>query len=364
MAKRDREKTARNKLINSYSSKLKVLLPGVLEETGITSAMSLHGFIGHKNEYFIDVKNDVIHSPEQFTSMWIEGMLEYVKDIPNPDRNSSNVYYEIYLLSKDFKCFREYLYLFLERTYLRNFDAYNKTKPLVKDAEIWIGQNNANYGLLVCPRFVDGRWENDKSEIRHFPKKYWSIGHILETGLVIPDSKDRMLFKSVEEYLLFFENVLVRNSGSIHEREIARKYSQYVLDRDNSEDIPLLIPEFRYNGIAKKHEYRLDFTIIESLNLNKFGFELSPWSTHGYLKGTKDKNQKTINLEAKSNFEKEISKQRKYFHKFGIYTLFYSDDSLTNIDLVFKDMVKYLEPNGTKTQLKLHVFQRLLDSNL
>ncbi len=39
------------------------------------------------------------------------------------------------------------------------------------------------------PRFANGQCENDKSEIRHFPHRYFSIGHVLATGLVIPGRK-------------------------------------------------------------------------------------------------------------------------------------------------------------------------------
>lgn len=87
---------------------------------------------------------------------------------------------------------------------------------------------------------------------------------------------------------------------------------------DNQLDIPLLIPELRYGGLAAKHEYRLDFTIVNPHTLSKVGFELSPWSTHGELTGTKAKSQKEINAEARANFEKEMRKLKAYFRKLGI----------------------------------------------
>ena len=43
--------------------------------------------------------------------------------------------------------------------------------------------------------------------------------------------------------------------------------------------VPLLIPEYRYEGRLPKHKYRLDFTIINPDTMDKVGFELSPWST-------------------------------------------------------------------------------------
>lgn len=364
MAQRDPEKTARNKLIKSMSNELKALAPYVLSDTNIPTIHSINGMIGHKNEYFIDLEKDVIHSPDQYVSMWLDGLKKAIEKTPKQFRGIDDTKYEIYQFLKKYKSYREYHHLFLKRTYLRNYEALAKKRPPNSDAEIWIGQKNASYGILVTPRFVDGKWENDKSEIRHFDKKYWSIGHILKTGLVIPRKNEKMTFNSPNEYLKFFRNVIVRNSGSPYELEIAEKYSGYVVNHSNPEGIPLLIPEYRYGGLSFKHEHRLDFTIIESSNLNKFGFELSPWSTHGKLKSTKRKTQKLINQEASQNFEKEISKLRKYFKRFNIYTLVYSDESLKNIDEVFADMKKYLEPSMVGEQLKFLVYESIMKSDL
>ncbi|MGJ7530777.1 hypothetical protein [Variovorax sp. GB1P17] len=173
------------------------------------------------------------------------------------------------------------------RTYLRQYDALSKKRPLVEEAEIWIGQKNAAYGLLVTPRFKNGVWENDKSEIRHFKPRYWTIGHVWETGFVIPDEDECMHFTDVEQYLSFFRNTLVRNSGSTHELAIARRYCEFVRASEAPQEVPLLIPELRYGGKDVKNEHRLDFTIIDPFTLSKVGFELSPWSTHGLLTGTK-----------------------------------------------------------------------------
>src|SRR3546814_7922155 len=111
----------------------------------------------------------------------------------------------------------EWLKLCREHTYRRKYDAVSKKRQGVEEAEMWIGQRNAAYGIFVTPRFKNGVWENDKSEIRHFKPKYWTVGHILETGFVIPDENERITFNDVEQYLSFFHNTLVRNSGSAHE---------------------------------------------------------------------------------------------------------------------------------------------------
>src|SRR3546814_6681425 len=95
----------------------------------------------------------------------------------------------------------EWLKLCREHTYRRKYDAVSKKRQGVEEAEIWICQRNAAYGIFVTPRFKSGVWENDKSEIRHFKPKYWTVGHILETGFVIPDENERITFNDVEQYL-------------------------------------------------------------------------------------------------------------------------------------------------------------------
>lgn len=351
MAKRDPEKTARNKIDAQMTAELKQMLPEVLEATGFDSDFSLHGKIGGKHAEYIDIKNAVINSQEHFVSLWLQGYRQRL-EMGSGQGNA----YETYDLLCRHKIFKDYLFLFLKRTYLRNYEALSKKRPPIEEAEIWIGQENANYGILITPRFIDGKWENDKSEIRHFKPKYWSIGHILETGLLIPDREERIDFKTVNEYLHFFKYVIVRNSGSKYEMQLAELYSDFVLNSEDQLDIPLLIPEYRYDGLTKKHKYRLDFTIVESTDLNKIGFELSPWSSHGYLKKLKGLTQKAINEMASDNFGKEMKKHKDFFKKHGIFVLIYTDSDLKRIDLVFEDMKQYLTPTNIGNQLQFHIF--------
>ncbi|MGO7039322.1 hypothetical protein ACCS60_13295 [Rhizobium acaciae] len=89
----------------------------------------------------------------------------------------------------------------------------------------------------------------------------------------------------------------MRGTASPYQKNIAQLYADFVQAAERPEDVPLLIPEFRYEGIAPKHKYRLDFTIIDPDTMDKYGFELSPWSTHGQLTGVKAKIQKQVNEE-------------------------------------------------------------------
>ncbi len=360
MAKRDPEKTARNRLIKELTEELKDLLPSVLKETGIKSVYSINGLFGGKFADYIDIKNEVIHSPEHFISLYLSGFKEMAKKKPYSAHNRN------FKLLQSSPKLQRYIYLFLKRTYLRNYEALSKKRPKVEDAAIWIGQNNAHYGLLVTPRFnvQKSQWENDKSEIRHFKPLYWSIGHIIETGLVIPGKNERINFSSVDEYLNFFLNVIVRNSGSNYEYELAALYRDYVLDSPVPENIPLLIPEFRYGGLNFKHLYRLDFTIIDPIDLNKIGFELSPWSSHGYIAKTQGLSQREINKIAKYNFEKEMKKHKAFFRKYGIFVLIYTDSDLANLNKIFDDMRRFLEPKTRKSTLQFQIMQDILSGNL
>ncbi|KAA1166398.1 hypothetical protein EU508_00105 [Pseudoalteromonas fuliginea] len=360
MAKRDPEVTRRNKEIDALSKQIKEILPEVLRLTAYKNEHSLNATYGGKYAEYIDIKNEVIDTPQQFRTLYLKGFLATLEDIGRWAK-TGNKYYDAFVHYRDQDLVKEWLHLFLERTYLRKFDELSKVRPTVEEAIMWIGQENASYGILVAPRFRNGQWENDKSEIRRFKKTYWTIGHILETGLVVPHEDEQIEFANIEQYLTFFKNTLVRNSGSKHELEVAKRYCEFVRSSEDPEKVPLLIPEFRYGGIEKKHEYRLDFTIINPYNMNKVGFELSPWSTHGALKGTKDKLQKDINAEALANFEKEMKKLKSYFRKFSISILVYTDSDLADPDELFNSMKEYLNVESNPKQLEFHAMEELLN---
>ena len=354
MAKRDPNKTARNRIILKLKEELRELLPAVLKKTGIPNEASLNAQLGSRNDDYFDLKNDIINSQDQFASQWLHGL----KTSALEHGVASDLW--LWNLIKSHKEFQKYTVLFLKRSYLTHFDELSKNRPTVESAELWIGQQNANYGLLVVPRFKDGKWENDKSEIRSFSNTYWSIGHVMETGLVIPDQNKIFRFNDIDQYLLFFQDTLVRNSGSKYEYEIAGYYCDFVKSHKTPELVPLLIPEFRYAGLAQKHIYRLDFLIINPYTLNKVGFELSPWSTHGYLSKIGKLTQKEINEMAADNFAKEMRKHRSYFKKHNIFCLIYTDDELKDTQLLFnEDILPHLSPEKPPVQLKFQIIEEI-----
>lgn len=351
MAKRDPEKTARNKEIAELKDKLRAMLPTVLKQTGYKTEASVNAVIGSKSDIFIDLKHEVINSSEEFIQIWLQG-LKAEADI---ERLYPNAIDDLWQNLQKSKAFQEYLLIFLRRSYLSHYEELSKVRPVTEQAELWIGQNSADWGLLVTPRFAAGGWENDVSEIRHFQPRYWSIGHVLETGLVVPGKKRRQRFDDVEAYLDFFQNVLVRANKSGHGDALAERYADYVRNAANPEDVLLLIPELRYAGKAAKHEYRLDFCIIDVAANTRVGFELSPWSSHGQLTGTKVKTQAAINAEASANFTKETRKLKRYFRTHGITVLVFTDEDLADPDELFGEVVRYLTPKASPRQLSLQI---------
>lgn len=352
MARRDPDKSARNRIIKKIKTELRSLLPSVLRDTGLKSEASLNAKIGSKNDEFFDLKNEVINTPEEFKNKWLKGLKARINSHHSPNHEW------ILTAAKTHVSFKKYLLLFLERSYLNHFESLSKNRPDPSQSELWIGQTNANYGLLVTPRFKNGEWENDKSEIREFKQGYWTIGHVMETGLVIPHKNKIFTFSDVEQYLLFFTDTLVRNSGSEYEYQIAEHYADFVRNSENQLDVPLLIPEFRYLGLEKKHIFRLDFLIINPYTFRKVGFELSPWSTHGYLRKIKELTQKDVNKMAQDNFEKEMKKHRSYFKKHDIITLIYTDDQLKDCKNLFDEEIAiHLEPEKPTTQLSFEIME-------
>lgn len=357
MAKRDPSKTARNRIIQAIKKQLRGLLPEVLAAVKLTSEASLNAKIGSKTDDFFDLKNDVIPSHDVYVSRWLEGLKRAAID------EGQAPYYWIYENLKKHDSFKKYVLLFLRRSYLKHFEELSKKRPAAEEAAAWIGQQNANYGLLITPRFRNGEWENDRSKIRAFDRPYWTVGHVMKTGLVIPGKKGKIFtFSNIDQYLLFFTDTLVRNSGSKYEYEIACHYSDFVRCHEHPESVPLLIPEFRYEGLAKKHIYRLDFLVIDPYTLEKVGFELSPWSTHGYLSKTKELTQTKINEMARDNFEKEMRKHRAFFKKHGIYCLIYTDENLKDSEKMFHDeIMPYLIPEQPRHLLSFQIMEEFLE---
>src|ERR1035437_620411 len=131
MAKRDLNKTARNRIIEVHKKQLRELLQKALEETREPNEQSLNATLGSKNDEFFDLKNDVIHSQDQFVNRWLAGLQKAAQS-----GNGGSVIW-LWDALKKHKNFRKYALLFLERSYLRHFEELSKNRPLVEASEVW-----------------------------------------------------------------------------------------------------------------------------------------------------------------------------------------------------------------------------------
>jgi hypothetical protein len=358
MAKRDPNKTARNKAIEQMKQGLRELLPSTLPEIDrYDNELSLNAFIGSKAEKFLDLKNEVIKSPEEYVSKWLYGLS---KCLENGEQGTIIDMHD-YLRDPSKVHFRKYCELFLRRSFLNHYEELSKTRPREDESYYWFGLNDAQHGLFVTPRFNinNSEWENDKSEIRAFSETYWTIGHVLKTGLCY-QGEDRIYpFRDIEAYLNFFYDQ-VRLTKSQYQIEIADKYIEFVRSSLQPEKIPLLLPEIRFNSLKIRHEHRLDFLVINPYTMDKIGFELSPWSTHGQLtlkskNDNKVKTSKEVNTEALQNFEKETNKMKDFFKKHNIYTLIFTESDLKDMNNVFDEIKKFLHPMEPPVQLSLNL---------
>ncbi len=100
----------RNSRVVEISKELKRLLPDVLAVTGIQNESSLHAKFGGKNDVFLDIKHEVIISPEHFISLWLQGFMKYLEKLGPAKKHSTH--YQNFQLMKAHKVLRDYVLLF------------------------------------------------------------------------------------------------------------------------------------------------------------------------------------------------------------------------------------------------------------
>lgn len=319
------------------------------EKESECSLQSLHGTIGGKNNQYTDIINFQFSDPREFIAHWVRGFIDYVGESRySPLRN----------LLKDDE-FRSYTFTFLERNFYRNIIERTRYKPDQSLWSIWFGSGNLIWGLIIAPAYRSNQWTNDVSEIRRAKYQYWTIGHVMETGLVDPQSEIPIKFAKIDDLVNFYRSVLKRVSNSTYENQFCDLYVEYLMKSKSQLDEPFLIPEFRYLGLEKNHEHRLDFTILNPHTKDLIGIELSPNSTHMAISGIKDKTQKGINDELSIKWDKEMKKRNKYFSSFNIYTLTFTDENLKDISSCFEEIKKYLSARPNNPIILKNEIERL-----
>ena len=301
---------------------------------------SLHGKIGGKNNTYTDCVNDTFINFQDFYAAWL-------KEFNNRCERDNVKLYEGGSLSDLLTLFsdkdiKEYTELFLERNFIKNYLARVRNKPEESLWKIWFG-NEVVYGLFIAPATCsDGSVRIDRSEIRRANYNYWTIGHIMYTGLYDPDNNSFYHFSNIDEFLKLYQKILKRLSKSPYEIKVYDLYFDYLLRSKEILAEPFLIPEFRYEGLEKKCKYRVDFTVLNPYTFKFVGFELSPSSSHMSVSGTKGKLQKDINEELKGKWEKEMHKRNEYLRRYGVTLVTFTDSDLQNIDRCFVEIQSVL----------------------
>lgn len=321
------------------------------EITGRNSIHSFHAMMGSNNNTYVDSVNSVFLDPNDFISRWLEGLTEKVKQRakektlkPRVNFGVNREYFLMHALQDTI--LREYLFLFLARNFYRNFKERIRSKPDESLWSIWFGGGNLVWGLLISPEMRNDDWAIDKSEIRRSDFNFWTIRHVMKTGLIDPESKEPIKFNKPDDFIQFYRSVLKLVSNSLYEKAIAERYIEYLKKSLAPYEEPFLIPELRYAGKESKHKYRLDYTILNPYTMELVGFEISPASTHMSVPKIRDVKKVDMNRDLSEQWKKEMDKRNDYFSKFGITTITFTDEDLKDIDACFDIIAKYLSARG------------------
>ncbi|WP_418141287.1 hypothetical protein NUW46_02150 [Marinobacter sp. MA] len=317
-----------------------------------STLQQMHAHVGRNNNTFVDSVRMQFHSPEDFIARWLNGLTQQVMERKDAiarrrrfgDRKRTE---EIIPEMLQDQFLHNYIHLFLERNFYRNFEARVRAKPDQNLWQVWFGAGKLVWGLLISPAHRFGEWANDKSQMRRENYAYWTVEHVLETGLIAPESEKPVMFSDVEAFLTFYQTVLARVSNSQYEQAISDRYLAYIRESESPGTVPLLIPELRYAGKEVKHLYRLDFSVLNPHTMKMVGFEISPASSHMSIAGSTKKTQKVLNEELSAKWCKEADKRNAYFEKFGITTITFTDKDLADIDQCWEDIRQALEERSS-----------------
>lgn len=321
------------------------------------SVSSFHGQIGGKNARYTDCIHTQFSDPKDFIAQWLHGLNNNAEEYANKGWDNASTRLVV-LLQDDL--LREYTFLFLERNFYRQFLERTRCKPDQDMWSIWFGAGKHVWGLLLAPTLRSGEWTNDVSEIRRARYSYWTVGHVLQTGIIDPARDKPHFFSDVQALLDFYQSFLKRDSNSVYEEQIFDLYCNYLATSSSVEEEPLLIPELRHGGQKKKHEYRLDFTVLNSHTMNTTGFEISPASSHMSVSGIKGKRQYEVNDDLKIKWDREMAKRNAYFLGYGIPVVTFTDERLRDIDACFNEIRAHLAMRDTKKAILEAELSRLI----
>ena len=160
------------KIGESVLQKLFVIREG-RGEYAPTGIGSINSIIGGKMEGYLNIRNKTYNSAEELLDTYCAAIS------PN----------DVLLdFLKDDEC-RRYFELFIRRYFERYKTTIKKNKPAKELYDLWFGDNNNLFELLITPTYrmnfneKKEMWENDESEIRKVGFNYWTVQHLLSRAL-------------------------------------------------------------------------------------------------------------------------------------------------------------------------------------
>lgn len=249
----------------------------------------------------------------------------------NPDCfKELRIFQEENLLYGNLRIYRNKLW---DNPYSNNFlissEEVTDISEITNISVVYMNDNIHIMALFKNPIFTyhqDFRWENgsfDKTST-----DFWTINHLLTAGVVMSNGQLRFF----TDYTDFY-NLIINLSKSELEKEFIHLYCAYLqsLPLNKRLSTPMLIPEFRYRKQSIKHQYRLDFLIINLRTNQRLGIEISPESTHA---------TRNHYLEQR---EHDLTKGNKFLMDYGIPVYTISCNSLKDISFYFDEIKnKYL----------------------
>lgn len=314
------------------------------------SIQGFHGAIGYGNDKFAKIKISQFNNSQEYIMAWLQGYQQNLRE-RKIEESKTGISYPPKALDLLFhnESFISYLLLYLQRNFYIHYKERTRKKVSEFNYVVHFGDNNHLKSLYVSPYKTKqniattsgSNWQNKMSEVLKVDFEYFSIGHLLKTGIVVNKNKLET-FNSFDDVLSFYEN-LYEIAHPANERPFIRLYIDYIKEvkarKDTQQllDTPLLIPEFRYKEDAIRHEYRIDFLIINCTQDEYYGIDLSPTNTHV--------RSETIN----KDWNKETTRLTKFVDKYHLHPYYFADNELCDISNCFNMIKKYLIPSYLRT---------------
>lgn len=334
MSKREDEYTLELKKLESVALNKYIQLREERGETQEYNIMSLNSTINCRINDFAKIKELSYATADALLDVYCEELRKREEDI-------------IYEFLRDEGCW-EYFENYIRRYFVRKEKELSRNKPKQKMYELWFGDNNNCFGIMITPVYrysfkeKMNIWENDKSEIRKVDFRYWSVAHILRTGLIDIEKNELISFTDIDELIDFYKRVFYDKSKSKYEKSIMQKYFELLRQASDYDKVAFLIPELRFKK-EERHKYRLDFTVLSAEETEKhMGFELSPDSTHAYTQNLEQKRAHEIRKEEIQRWNKEIGKSNEYYEEFNIHVRTFRERELQDIDKCFEIIKGYI----------------------